>query len=184
MNTLTWFIQNIIKIYQVRFIRHCLNFLQQLIQIRPVIPMILSFNISKGPHLINSAVQSDVLSDHYSSLPKFTSEAHSYIPSQIYSLLLKTYASIQVKAPTWFLKQLTQIRQVRFIHLYPSFIQKIIQICQEIHKVHSNIPSDDYSSLPILVSRMLPLSMTSSAHYYTLNATLSLEPSSTSRMEE
>ena len=47
----TWFLQKIIQIYQVRFIHHCLNLLQNLIQICQVIPMILSFNTNKSPIL-------------------------------------------------------------------------------------------------------------------------------------
>ena len=82
-------------------------------------PMILYFNTSKVPYLINSADHSDILSQLYSSFNKFPSAAHSDIPGQIYpsmSLLPTNHPSIQVKSPTWFLQKLIHILQDIFIH--------------------------------------------------------------------
>ena len=117
-------------------------------------------------------------------MPKFTSEAHSDMPSQLYSLLIKKYASIQVKYPNWFLQQLIPIWQMIFVHLYLSFIPAAHLDMPRTSAVHSNIPGEIYSSLTIFVLIMLPSGMSSSAHSDTLNATLSLEPSSSSYLEE
>ena len=104
--------------------------------------------------------------------------------SQLYSLLLKKYASIQVKDPTWCLHQLIQTWQMSYIYLYPSFISATHSDMPRPSAVHSNIPSEIHSSLNKLLPTMLPLGITSSAHYDTLNDTLSLEPSSSSHLEE
>ena len=71
-----------------------------------------------------------------------------------------------------------------FVHLYLSFISADNSDMPRTSAVHSNIPGEIYSSLTIFVLIMLPSGMSSSAHSDTLNATLSLEPSSSSYLEE
>ena len=50
-------------------------------------------------------------------------------------------------------------------------------------EIHSNIPSEIYSSLPKLVPRLLPAGMLSSDYWYAQNYTPSLEPGSSSSLE-
>ena len=155
----TSFFQNLIPIYYVSFINHWLNFLQKIIQICQVVPMILSFNPSTGPHFIPSAYHSDIPSQMFSSFIIFPSGSHSYMPSQSYSKFPKQYPSIQVKSRTWFLQKIIQTCQVIFNHHCLIFLQHLIQILQVrfIHhfllisfnpsKGSYLIPSEDHSDI-------------------------------------